>query len=449
MSVKKAVKNQPGITADPQEPHSLLKIWYKIYETETKFCILYVYEWDNSTVGAFPTGHFDHDWDYEPIIYCYDKQTGIVTWIYDSGHYDADNTTKTNNFKVAKGSHYYIPDTSGTQGAKSPASEFQELDLDTLMEWERKLIGLFRGGMGQLSLWEAFLDPCKVKDTDAFGVADEGEITRTTKKYELSVMWYYSDIGLNHWEFSYFLHNLADSPITSFKLCFDSPPSVDDIEITYTDENGDQQSKRWTYRVEGNCIIIELAEGFANSYGIKKCKSLIVQITSNAWDDKGTADAAVDRGNNNTYDEDEENTTVPGPVASLAPKKSSDWLAAVRREPLAVFLGRKGMKYFDRIKKPGQAFDAALFFNKDIKFKSYKEMANVPLEAIDGIGPKRAAMLAELFGIKTVKELRKIASHPWIKAGKVIRNLAEVETINASLVPPLENKEAKLELPAQ
>lgn len=420
MSRRKAVENQPELIFDSSEPHELLNVWYIIRETDEKLCILYVYEWDYSTF-CYP---FNHAGDYEPIIYCLDKNTRETTWVYDNGHYDAGTTSDTNVFQVVSGSHRYIPDDSGISGTKQPSSNFQELDAATLMEWERTLIDLHRLGMGQLSLWQAFLDPCSVEDNDEFGLPDDGTIEQEADGYSLTATWEYSYSGLNHYWFEYDLHNKSTEILTSLKLCFDKEPSVDDVTIL------DPETKRWGWRVSGKCLIIELEEGFASRYGIRRCSSLVFQVVSNAWPDLGTADVAVNRGNSHTYRDDEENITIPGPVSYVAPDTPfGDHPTAIASASFEQLFGRRGAQYFKGITDASARFDGSLLLdaNARSKFKTYGEIAEAPLSAIKGIGRKQNAMLSDLFGIKTVGELAKLDAHPLPRMARAIRKLASLE----------------------
>lgn len=189
-NLTKAHEKQPKLRLDPKERYTLLKVWYKVAEDSAdRLAILYVYEWDKSVVPV-PGTLLDHDWDYEPIIYCHNKRTGTTMWIYDSGHYVAGKTAGSpagnDSFDVVEGTHRYKP--ANTPATTTyPTSKMQELDETTLKKWEKQLAKLVMlPGYGQLSLWEAFLNPCGVADTGYFTVPPSGSATERKSKYAIT-----------------------------------------------------------------------------------------------------------------------------------------------------------------------------------------------------------------------------------------------------------------------
>jgi hypothetical protein len=63
--------------------------------------------------------------------------------------------------------------------------------------------------------------------------------------------------------------------------------------------------------------------------------------------------------------------------------------------------------------------------DKAYEGKSFKEIANAPVDAIAGISEKDGKLLAEAFNVKTVADLAKLKYVKWAKA---ICTLAEVES---------------------
>jgi hypothetical protein len=62
--------------------------------------------------------------------------------------------------------------------------------------------------------------------------------------------------------------------------------------------------------------------------------------------------------------------------------------------------------------------------DKAYESKTFKELAEAPVDAISGISEKDAALLAEAFNVKTVSDLAKLKYVKWAQA---ICTLAEGE----------------------
>ena len=435
-SLKDIVSRQPRLRIDPNEPYQLLAVWYKvIVDDAEKLCILYVYEWSKSA-QYFPSGGIanpigEHDWGYEPIIYCKDQKSGVVTWTCSGLHYAAGSTKQTNVFDVTIGTHGYSPNTSGAQGSKEPESKFKKLDFDTLADWERKLIDISRYGyFPQLSLLQAFTDPCNVKDAEHFTTPKNGgKVTQETDKYRLYAGFYFETFGLDRWVFYYTLSNQADTPISSLKLCFDKDPGYDADDVTIRNPRNDA---RWKVGMDGNCLVIECEKGFGNTHGIKKLETLDLTIDGPWNGDVGIAEVAVNRGPNNVYADDEPNVDIPGPVARV------DFRTDVASAPATPgeVMGIESLAYLKAI-GPTRLAD---FFRNEHKTKTETELANEPLDSLKGINKGMAEVLLRIYGLKKVKDLATVGSHPLTKLGAYLNSLDKQALAEPGAKTPADKK---------
>lgn len=65
-----------------------------------------------------------------------------------------------------------------------------------------------------------------------------------------------------------------------------------------------------------------------------------------------------------------------------------------------------------------------LALDKEYETKSLKEIADAPIEALQGVSPRQAELLKEAFSIKTIRQLAELRFVKWAQA---IVTLAEKE----------------------
>lgn len=170
LTLEEVIRSQIPLLIDESEANEDVQVHYHSkLGPDGNWYVLYVYEWKFSDAWF---SHWDHDWDYEPVLVVLDKDLNYKKTIYDSGHYSAGATTK-DKLKVVEGTHQYEP-SYAVGGRTFTGASVHKLDEETLGEWNKKLGELdtlpwIAGGTGKvLSLDEAYHEPWNVEKSRCF-----------------------------------------------------------------------------------------------------------------------------------------------------------------------------------------------------------------------------------------------------------------------------------------
>ena len=152
-----------GDESEAGEPFQINDILYRLNESDSEVHVTLIYSSNFSdTLPGLDRIYHDHDYDYEPVIVHIDKNTGSVSYTYDSGHYGSD-TSESNALEIVGGAHYFSPQDEG--GVPLDATLFTPLSDERLQEMNEKLHDLppLPWGRG-LSLDDAVHNPEAVRD---------------------------------------------------------------------------------------------------------------------------------------------------------------------------------------------------------------------------------------------------------------------------------------------
>lgn len=235
------------------------------------------------------------------------------------------------------------------------------------------------------------------------------------------------------WVFDYEIENLAEGAITSFKLCFGEQKANSQVEIYILEPD----STSWEKKIEDGCIVLRLKEGFAGTGGVPRGKKLRFRIKTIGDSKILYGEAAINRGNDHAYDE--ENASVPGPIASREPDFGGDNASVVAADAsFAEVLGTRGLEYFGLVDEAERTFDPLLLLQTEASIGSNAELMEAPLKLLAGMDDARAEMVSSFLGIRTIGELVLLERHPLTLLGRIVNALAFQEMANVSLVPPLD-----------